>query len=119
MRSLSERCFAGSIKTTDTEGTPLSHSEMTPLEIAKAGGHTEIFSALRPSYKLSIADAIIDELEVQLHEIIYSEMEWDEDSVNLPLLGVLRESGGDGWFPVRPGVDMEVLYLQTNPSRVL
>jgi hypothetical protein len=110
----------GSIKTTDTEGTPLSQSEMAALGIAKEGGHTEIFSALKPSYKLKTSDAVVEGLEVQLHEIICSEMEWDESSINLPILGVLREAGADGWFPIRPGVNTEVcLSSKVDKRRVL
>lgn len=100
----------GSIGTVETTGTPLSESEMTPLEIAHEGEHSSLYKALKPIFKLNVRDAILEKLEEQFHELIEGEMGWTEDSCRLPRLGVLREGTGTGWFPVRPGVDQEVSF---------
>ena len=83
---------------------------MTPLEIAQEGEHSSLYKALKPTFKLSPRDAVVEELETQFHELIEGEMGWSEGSCRLPLLGVLREVTGTGWFPVRPGVNQEVSY---------
>lgn len=100
--------YAGSIRTVKTTGTALPKPRMTPLQIAQDSEHTALYKALKPVFKFSVSDAVLEELELQFHELIEGEMSWPEGRVRLPELGVLREGDGVGWFPVRPGVNKEV-----------
>jgi hypothetical protein len=97
-----------SIKTVTTNGTNLPRARMTPIEIAEATKHTALYEALKPVTNLAVSDSALRKLESLFHQLICKDMGWRKGEVRLPELSVLKESSGDGWFPVRPGVNSEV-----------
>jgi hypothetical protein len=99
----------GSIRTQSTQGTNLRGDRLTPLDIAQQMGHDALNSQLTPKFTLNVSDSQIENIETQFHQLICDEMGWYNDgSVALPQIGVLREGNNIGYFPVNPGVDKEV-----------
>lgn len=93
------RFHIGAVRTFD--------SRMTAFDLAIQAQNSGLCSVLRPIYEFDVSEHVMRQIAASFHGLICHDMGWSGD-LKLPELDVLREGTGDGWFPVLPGVSIEV-----------
>ena len=106
---------AGTLRTVWTDAQEFSHSDLTPIEMARELGYSHMFDVLSPVIRHNIPARTLDSLQRKLHGLITRDLGSRDEGkfLRLPELVVLTELElPEMWFPISSPEAKDPMVIQ-------